>query len=45
MDSETQSTSRPTSAITNVFQLSLETIADSDVSMGAASVLAEEFRP
>jgi len=45
MDSETQSTSQTTGAIANDFQLSLDAIVDSDVSIGAASVLTEEFRP
>lgn len=45
MDSATASTHDTTTAIANDFQLSLEVVADADVSIGAASVLTEEFRP
>ncbi|MGI8867341.1 MAG: hypothetical protein ACR2F6_00430 [Mycobacteriales bacterium] len=45
MDSATQSTTQTTSAIATDFDLSIEVIVDSDVSIGAASVLEEEFRP
>ena len=45
MDSATASTHDTTTAIANDFQLTLDVLADADVSIGAASVLTEEFRP
>jgi hypothetical protein len=45
MDAATASTHDTTTAIANDFQLSLAVVADADVSIGAASVLTEEFRP
>ena len=45
MDAETGSTHDTTSAIAGDFQITVDVFADADVSIGAASVLTEEFRP